>query len=83
MEDKSCCKKNWLLFIFSIVKLNGTRTINFLVELIVWRHPLVYVQVNKIETQLPRHFVRRDAQLFKFPKITKFFQVSFIFIVFS
>lgn len=45
--DKSCCKKNWLLFIFSIVKLNGTRTINFPLELIVWRHPLVYVQVNK------------------------------------
>lgn len=31
---------------------------------------------------MPRHFVRRDAQLFKFPKLTKFFQVSFIFTVF-
>lgn len=39
VADKSCCKKNWLLFIFSIVKLNGTQTINFLVDLIVWRHP--------------------------------------------
>lgn len=64
--DKSCCRKNWLLFIFSIVKLNGTRTIKFLVEVIVWGQPYC-LHPGKIEILAPTLLFTSRCSTFKFP----------------